>query len=96
MEREVGGGIGMGNTCKPMAVSFQCMTKFTTNNKKKKEKKITQSYPTLCDPMNYTVHVILQARILEWVASPLFRGSSQPRDQTQVSLIAGESFTRFH
>ena len=32
MEREVGGGIGMGNTCKPMAVSFQCMTKSTTNN----------------------------------------------------------------
>ena len=35
LEREVGGGIGMGNTCKPMAVSFQCMTKFTTNKKKK-------------------------------------------------------------
>ena len=35
MEREVGGGIGMGNTCKPMAVSFQCMTKFTTKKKKK-------------------------------------------------------------
>ena len=34
----MGGGIGMGNTCKPMAVSFQCMTKFTTNKKKKKEK----------------------------------------------------------
>ena len=33
VEREVGGGIGMGNTCKPMAVSFQCMTKFTTNKK---------------------------------------------------------------
>ena len=33
MEREVGGGIGMGNTCKPMAVSFQCMTKFTTKKK---------------------------------------------------------------
>ena len=33
MEREVGGGIGMGNTCKPMAVSFQCMTKFTTIKK---------------------------------------------------------------
>ena len=31
----MGGGIGMGNTCKPMAVSFQCMTKFTTNKKKK-------------------------------------------------------------
>ena len=35
VEREVGGGIGMGNTCKPMAVSFQCMTKFTTKKKKK-------------------------------------------------------------
>ena len=37
MEREVGGGIRMGNTCKPMAVSFKCMTKSTTNKKKKKE-----------------------------------------------------------
>ena len=40
MERKVGGGIRMGNTCKPMAVSFQCMTKFTTNKKKKKELKV--------------------------------------------------------
>ena len=39
MEREVGGGIGMGNTCKSMADSFQCMTKPTTIKKKKKEKK---------------------------------------------------------
>ena len=37
MEREVGGGIGMGNTCKPMDVSFQCMTKSTTNKIKKKK-----------------------------------------------------------
>ena len=35
VEREVGGGIGMGNTCKPMAVSFQCMKKSTTIKKKK-------------------------------------------------------------
>ena len=35
----MGGGIGMGNTCKPMAVSFQCMTKFTTNKKNKETKK---------------------------------------------------------
>ena len=41
MEREVGGGIGMGNTCKPMAVSFQCMTKSSTN-KKNKNKKIKE------------------------------------------------------
>ena len=39
VEREVGGGIGRGNTCKPMAVSFQCMRKFTTNLKKKSKKK---------------------------------------------------------
>ena len=44
-------------------------------------------------PMDYTVHGILQARILEWVALPFSRRSSQPRDQTQVSYIAGEFFT---
>ena len=43
--------------------------------------------------MDYTVHEILQARILEWVAYPFSRGSSQPRDQTQVSCIAGGFFT---
>ena len=43
--------------------------------------------------MDYTVHGILQARILEWVAVPFSRGSSQPRDQTQVSHIAGGFFT---
>ena len=42
--------------------------------------------------MDYTVHGILQARILEWVALPFFSGSSQPRDQTQVSRIAGGLF----
>ena len=41
----------------------------------------------------YTVHGILQARILEWVAIPFSRGSSQPRDQTQVSCISGRFFT---
>ena len=44
-------------------------------------------------PMDYTVHGILQARIVEWVAFPFSRGSSQPRDQTQVSCIAGGFFT---
>ena len=55
--------------------------------------KITQSCLILCNPMGYTVHGILQARILEWVAVPFSRGSSQPRDQTQVSHIAGRFFT---
>ena len=43
--------------------------------------------------VDYTVHGLLQGRILEWVASPFSRGSSQPRDQTQVSRIAGGFFT---
>jgi len=46
--------------------------------------KIAQLCPALCDPMDYTVHGILQARILEWIAVPFSRGSSQPRDLTQV------------
>ena len=51
--------------------------------------KVAQSCPTLCDPMDYTVLGILQARILEWVAFSFSRGSSQPRDQTQVSCFSG-------
>ena len=47
--------------------------------------KVAQSCPTLCDPMDYTVHGILQARVLEWVAFPCSRGFSQPKDRTQVS-----------
>ena len=55
--------------------------------------KVAQSCPTLCDPMDCIVHGILQARILEWVAFPFSRGSSPPRDRTQVSRIAGRFFT---
>ena len=55
--------------------------------------KVSQSCPTLCNPMDHTVHGILQARILEWLAFPFSWGSSQPRDQTQVSCIAGRFFT---
>ena len=47
----------------------------------------------LCNPVDYTVHWILQARILEWVAFPFSRGSSQPRDWSRVSCIAGRFFT---
>ena len=79
------------------------------NNKKNKTNKgkksylfvkvlVTQSCPTLCyfmdcGPSGSSVHGILQARILEWVAMPFSRGSSQPRDQTLVSCIAGRFFT---
>ena len=44
------------------------------------EVKGAQLCPTLCDPVDYTVHGILQAGILEWLAFPFSRGSSQPRD----------------
>ena len=59
-----------------------------------KKVKVVQSWPTLCGPMNYTVHRILQARILEWVvAFPFSRESSQSRARTQGSSIAGRFFT---
>ena len=59
---------------------------------------VAQSCPTLWDPMNRSllgssVHGILQARILKWVAIPFFRGSSWPRDWTWVSCITGRLFT---
>ena len=50
------------------------------------EVKVVQLCPTLCNPID--VHGILQVRILERVAFPFARESSQPRDRTQVSLIA--------
>ena len=56
----MGGGIGMGNTCKPMAVSFQCMTKFTTNKKKLKKKKKKER----SSPCAFTATENLQAYLL--------------------------------
>ena len=59
---------------------------------------VAQSSPTLCDPPGCSppgssVHGILQARTLEWIAIPFTRGSSRPRNQTQVSCIASRFFT---
>ena len=53
--------------------------------------KVTRSYLTLCDPIDYTVHEILQASILDWVAVPFFQGYSQPRDQTQSHTSQADS-----
>ena len=53
------------------------------------EVKVAQSYPTLCNSMD----CIVQVRILEWVAFPFSMVSSQPRDRTHVSCIAGGFFT---
>ena len=57
------------------------------------ESEVAQSCPTLCDPMDCSLpcsslHGILQARVLEWVAISFSRGSPQPRDQTQVFYVS--------
>ena len=57
------------------------------------EVKVAQSCWTICDPVDYTAHGILQAKIVECIAFPFSRGSYQPRDRTQVSRIAGGFFT---
>ena len=59
---------------------------------------VAQSWSILCNPMicslpGSSIHGILQARILKWVDIPFSRGSSQPRDRTQVSCTAGKFFT---
>ena len=61
--------------------------------KAKVKAKVALLCPTLCDPMDCTVHGILQAKILEWVAFPFSRGSCQPRDRTQVFHVVGGFFT---
>ena len=71
--------------------------KLRTSWKWKWSRSVAQSCPTLCDPVDCSppsssVHGILQARVLEWVAISFSRGFSWPRDRTQVSHIAGRCF----
>jgi len=72
---------------------WRLLLKFPSSVKLEVKVKVAQWCQTLCNSMDYTVHGILQARILEWVAFPFPRGSSQPRDWTQVSHIAVGFFT---
>ena len=60
------------------------------------EVKVAQSCPTLCDPMNYTVHEVLQARILECVAFPFSRGSSQARYRTRSPTLLADTLPLSH
>ena len=53
--------------------------------------KVARSCLTLCDTMDYIVHRVLQARIVEWVAFPFSRGSSQPRDWTRSPALQADS-----
>ena len=90
------------NLCFLHLVFSTCHTKFTFevsdhSQNEMKWREFAQSCPTLCDSMDCSlpgssIHGILQARILEWVAISFSRGSSQPRDRTRVSHIAGRLF----
>ena len=51
---------------------------------------LTLSDPMDCSPPDFSVHGILQARILEWIAIPFSRGSSHPRDRTQADSLVSE------
>ena len=81
-----GSGVGKRNSTPCLGNCLQ-QTKWTV--------KVTQSCPTLCDCIDYTVLGILQARILEWVAFPFSSGSSWPRNWTRVSCIGGGFFTNW-
>ena len=77
-------------------MTLTCVSRAVSRGRERKKVEDSQSCRTLCDPMDCrppasSVLGILHARILEWVACS--RGSSQPRDRTQVSRIAGGFFT---
>ena len=81
------------SSLRPSILSDQDCTLGTSFNNSKKKVLVTQSCPTLCDPMvcsppGSPVHEILQARVLEWVAIPFSRGSSQPRDWAWVYCLS--------
>ena len=81
MERVSGEGIPIGCASEVWVTSFlRDGGQHQGLVQRKGKVKVTQLCLTLCDPMDYTVHKILQARILEWVAFPFSRASSQPRD----------------
>ena len=71
-------------------ISWSTIYKFRWSKSESKGRSVVSDS---CDPIAYTVHGILQARILEWVAVPFSRDSFQPRDWTQVFGIAGGFFT---
>ena len=83
----------LGSTARSLFLIMVIIRNYIGLYKSEVKVKVPQSCLTFCDPMDYTVHEILQARILEWVAFPFSRASSQLRDRTQVSCIAGRCFT---
>ena len=95
--------VGLEGLTPGVQATSQCISHLhcVTNHhslKVKVSKLLTQSCQTLCNAMDCSlpgssIHKILQARILEWVAIPFSRGASRPRDRTQVSCTSGRFFT---
>ena len=73
MEREVGGEIGMGNTCKPMAVSFQCMTKSTTKKKKKRHLLLGRKAVRKLDSVlkSRDISLLTKVHLVKFIVSPV-------------------------
>ena len=85
------------NIAESLCCPPETITKLLIHHEGEGEGEVTQSYPTLCDPVDcslpgFAVHGILHARILEWFTISFSRGSFQPRDQTRVSRIGGRYF----
>ena len=97
--KEEGNGSRTGNLRSEHLMSVMTPSSFSLAHSTLESESISHSVlPDSWDPMDYSlldssVHGILQARILEWVAMPSSRGSSTPRDQTWVSCLAGRLFT---
>ena len=86
------------STCVFLYWFFFLHKKWIPNQLRESESEVAQLYLTLCSPMDCSlprssVHGIFQARVLEWVAISFFRGSSWPRDRTQISRIVSRHFT---
>ena len=81
--------------------NHRCIILRNREHRKESESEVTQSCPTLCDPMDSSLHQappsmgFSRREVLEWVAISFSRESSQPRDQTQVSHIVDRRFTVF-
>ena len=91
MEQRTGSKLG-----KEYVKAVYCHLAYLTYTQSESE--VAQSCPTLHNPRDYSlsgssVHGIFQARVLEWIAISFSRGSSQPRNRTQVSRVAGRRFT---
>ena len=92
--------ISLGNINKLLVIYLSMLPEFAVHPADI-ESEVAQSSLTLCDPVDYSlsgssVHGILQARILEWVAICFSRGSFWPRNRTWVSCTAGRLYLRSH